>query len=258
VLFELSHAFEDAMPHHPMVPPFQHLFARRLGDVVRPGGVSVASDVLVAPLHVGTHIDAFSHVADAQQLARERAGGIAVERPAGETLAPLITRGVVLDCRAAVDGGTHEIGPQVLADVADRSGALPGVGDVALVATGWERHWGDPEAYAGARADAPGLSVDGARWLADRGVVAVGADTPALEPASTRLGVHRLLLEERRVLIIENLCLAPLLDAGERDVLFLALPLRIVGATASPLRCVAVTGEGVAAARAVLRAAVED
>ena len=256
MLFELSHAFEDAMPHHPMVPPFQHFLARRLGDVVRPGGVSVASDVLVAPLHVGTHIDAFSHVADAHELARERADGIAVERPAGETLAPLLTRAVVLDCRAAVDGGAHEIGPDVLADAGDRNDALPGAGDVALVATGWDRHWGDPEAYAGAQADPPGLSVDGARWLADRGVVAVGADTPALEPASTRLGVHRLLLEERRVHIIENLHLTGLLDAGEHDVLFLALPLRIVGATASPLRCVAVTGDGIAACRAALRAAV--
>jgi kynurenine formamidase len=252
VLHELSHPFRDGMPHHPMVPPFQHLFSRRLGDVVRPGGVTVASDVLVAPLHVGTHVYAFSHVADAQLWA----GGPATERPAGETLAPLLTRAVLLDCRPAVGAGAHELGPDELVAAGERAGAVPGDGDVALVATGWEVHWPDPEAYAGLRADPPGLSVDGARWLADRGVVAVGADTPALEPASTQLGVHRLLLEERRVHILENVRLSSLLDAGEHDVLFLALPLRIVGATASPLRCVAVTGEGMAACRDLLRAAV--
>jgi kynurenine formamidase len=247
VLHELSHPFANGMPHHPMVPPFQHLFSRRLGDVIRPGGLSVASDVLIAPLHVGTHIDAFSHVGDAAALVGER--------PAGESLPPLLTRAVVLDCRPAVAAGTHEIGPTELAEAADRAGAVPGAGDVALLATGWERHWGDPVAYAGPVADPPGLSVAGARHLADLGVVAVGADTPALEPASTELGVHRLLLEERRVYIVENMRLSSLLAAGEHDVLFLALPLRIVGATASPLRCVAVTGSGAAACGELLRAA---
>jgi kynurenine formamidase len=257
VLHELSHPFAEGMPHHPMVPPFQHLFARRLGDVVRPGGVSVASDLLIAPLHVGTHIDAFSHVADAAGL--EGGGpGSGTVRPAGETLVPLLTRAVLLDCRNAVAAGAHEIGPQELTEAAERAGAVPGDGDVALVATGWERHWAHPETYAGAAADPPGLSVAGARHLADLGVVAIGADTPALEPASTQLGVHRLLLEERRVHILENMRLGPLLDAGEHDVLFLALPLRIVGATASPLRCVALTGPGTADCRDLLRAALRD
>jgi kynurenine formamidase len=249
VFHELSHPFCNGMPHHPMVPPFQHLFSRRLGEVVRPGGVSVASDVLIAPLHVGTHIDAFSHVADA--------GALGGERPAGETLPPLLTRAVLWDCRPAVEAGAHELGPAELPDAAARAGAVPGPGDVALVATGWEQYWDDPDAYAGPMADPPGLSVDGARHLADLGVVAVGADTPALEPASTQLGVHRHLLEERQVYILENMRLTPLLDAAEYDVLFLALPLRILGATASPLRCVAVTGEGAAACRDLLRAAAD-
>jgi kynurenine formamidase len=77
-----------------------------------------------------------------------------------------------------------------------------------------------------------------------------------LEPASTQFGVHRLLLEERRVHIIENLRFASLLDAPEREMLFLGLPLRIVGATASPLRCVALTGEDLAGLLAGVRAAV--
>jgi kynurenine formamidase len=247
MLHELSHPFGNGMPHHPMVPRLQLLFSRRLGVVVRPGGLSVASDVLIAPLHVGTHIDAFSHVADA--------GALDGDRPAGDSLPPLLTRAVLWDCRPAVAAGAHEIGPAELADAAARAGAAPGPGDVALVATGWERHWADPDAYAGPTADPPGLSVAGARHLADLGVVAVGADTPALEPASTQLGVHRHLLEDRRVYILENMRLSPLLDAGAHDVLFLALPLQILGATASPLRCVAVTGEGVAACRDLLRVA---
>jgi kynurenine formamidase len=238
VLHELSHPFANGMPHYAMVPPFQHLFQRRLGDVVRPGGLSIASDLLIAPLHVGTHIDAFSHVADAQALDHSR--------PSGEHLPPLLTRAVLLDCRDAVEQGILEIGPEQLDAAAEKAGVVPAAGDVALVATGWERHWDDPEAYAGRRANPPGLSVDGARRLADAGVVAVGADTSALEPASTQFGVHRLLLEERRVHIIENLRFASLLDAPEREMLFLGLPLRIVGATASPLRCIALTGEDLA------------
>jgi kynurenine formamidase len=247
-LYELSHPFVDGMPHHPAIPPFQHLFSRRLGDVVRPGGVTVASDVLVAPLHVGTHIDAFSHVADEHRVEHAGAGA--------ETFPPLLARGVVLDCRAAVASGVHELGPDELADALTPTGSAIEPGDVVLVGTGWGEHWHSPDAYAGRHADPPGISVAGAGYLCAAGAVAVGADTPALEPASTQLGVHRFLLDGGRAHIIENLRLGPLLAGPDREVLFLGLPLLIVDGTASPLRCVAVTGPGMLDALTFLRSAM--
>lgn len=235
-LYELSHTFANGMSHYFAVPPFLHVFQRRLGDVVRKGGVTVASDLLVTPVHMGTHIDAPSHVATSETLTAAAADG--------GSLPPLIKRGVVLDCRDVVSAGAHRLGAEELARAAQASGVTIERDDVVLVATGWEKHWHSQDQYAGMNANPPGIDVDGAAWLADAGVVAIGSDTPTLEPSSTELAVHHHLLRERGVYIIENLSMSSLLEQPERQVLFMALPLRIAGATGSPIRCVAVTGEG--------------
>jgi kynurenine formamidase len=72
-------------------------------------------------------------------------------------------------------------------------------------------------------------------------VAAVGSDTAVFEkgPVTEAAPVHRLMLIERRIPIIENLDLEALAAAAGDPFLFLALPLRVRGATASPLRPVA-------------------
>lgn len=237
-LYELSHPFENGMPHYAAIPPFLHVFQRRLGEVVRPGGVSIAADILVASLHSGSHIDAPSHVADQDE--------IAVARPSGEQLPALLTRAVVLDFRAAIAAGAYELDEAHLDAAISRAGVEPGAGDVVLVSTGWAERWTDASAYAGPDADPPGLGLAAARRLADAGVVAIGADTPTVEPRSTQHAVHRDVLSRSGVYLIENLDLGALCDDGHGQALFLGLPLQIVGATGSPLRCVALTGDGVA------------
>ena len=230
---ELSHVFENGMPQYFAVPPFLHVFQRRLGDIVRPGGLTIASDLLVAPIHAGTHVDAPAHVSPMP---------VEGTPPGADTIPPLVTRAVVLDCR---DAGVTELGVAEVEQALDRAGTDVRPGDVALVATGWEARWSDGEyATLAAVGEAPGLGVEAARRLADSGVIAIGADTATLEPASTQLGVHRLLLHERGVYIIENLRLSTLLDEGVSELAFVALPLRIAGGTGSPLRAIGVTGDG--------------
>ena len=246
-VYELSHPFITGMPHHVAVSPFLHVFQRRLGDVVRPGGVSLAADMLIAPLHSGTHIDAPSHAADESE--------VAVARPSGEDLPTLLGRAVLIDCRSAVADGAYELSASDLSDALDSAGTAVLPGDVALIATGWDQHWPNPDAYAGPAADPPGLSLAAATFLADAGVVAIGSDTATVEPRSTQNAVHRDVLSRRGVYLIENLHLEPICSSGEHEMLFLALPLRIVGATASPLRCVALTGEGMPHALAFFQSA---
>jgi len=120
-----------------------------------------------------------------------------------------------------------------------------GEGDVALVRTGWARNFGDAAAYLGEQTGVPGPTEEGARWLADRGVRATGADTTAYEhiPAGSGhrvLPAHRLLLVERGIHIIEHLNLEPLAAAGVAEFAFLLAPLKIVGGTGSPVRPLAV------------------
>ena len=88
---------------------------------------------------------------------------------------------------------------------------------------------------------APGVSAEGAAWLAERGVRAVGADVMAFESipadgALPGLAAHRILLVDAGINIIEKLALEELAATGAHEFVFLALPLRIVGGTASPIR----------------------
>ncbi len=72
-------------------------------------------------------------------------------------------------------------------------------------------------------------------WLAAQGVRLVGIDTPSVDPATSKtLDAHaRLLAHDLRVL--ENL----VLDAvDEGDYELIALPLKLAGACASPVRAV--------------------
>lgn len=72
-------------------------------------------------------------------------------------------------------------------------------------------------------------------WLAARGVKLIGLDTPSVDPATSKtLDSHqRLLRLDLRVL--ENLVLD---DVPEGDYELIALPLKLAGACASPVRAV--------------------
>jgi arylformamidase len=76
---------------------------------------------------------------------------------------------------------------------------------------------------------------DTVEWLAARGVRLIGLDTPSVDPAtSKRLDSHQQLLRlDLRVL--ENLVLD---QVPEGDYELIALPLKLAGACASPVRAV--------------------
>lgn len=83
----------------------------------------------------------------------------------------------------------------------------------------------------------PGVTLDGALWLSRRGVAAVGGDTLAFERLpSPRMEVHVHLLVEAGIHIIECLALEALSAARVSEFLFVAAPLKLDGATGSPLR----------------------
>lgn len=247
-LFELGHVFYDGMPHYPTHPDFEVSLFRKHGDRVRGDGASSASCHLSFGGHTGTHIDALCHVsqngcmcdgtpADNQRL-------LAGEDPGdAEALAPVVRRGVLFDF-AAMDGVERLDGDRVLTgadfDAAcDRQGVTLQEGDVALLRTGWAQHW-ETEAYIAH--ETPGPDLDGGLWLADHGAHLVGSDTAVFEkgPVTQAAPVHRLMLFERNIHILENLNLEALAAAEIYSFLFVAMPLRIRGGTASPLRPVAI------------------
>jgi len=116
-------------------------------------------------------------------------------------------------------------------------------GDVVLVRTGFGALWSKPDEYL----RAAGVSAAGSRWLIDRKVRAVGADNMAFDvmgPPDPELKVtlpgHILLLVRAGIPIIENLNLEELAAAKVQEFLFVCLPLKMRGATGSPVRPIAI------------------
>ncbi|GAA4910794.1 kynurenine formamidase [Actinomycetospora succinea] len=253
---ELGQPLFTGMPTSPNHPGFRMTLIRRHGDAVRPDGGSASNEILVTGGHVGTHVDALSHVShdgllhggvDAEAAQR---GGLHTEHGA-ERIPPMITRGVLLDIPAVRGTSALEPGEGVsaadLATAAERAGAEPGPGDAALVRTGWAQRFDDAASYLGHDTGVPGVTEDGARWLAERRVVAAGADTTAFEripPGDGHrvLPVHRILLVEHGIHIVEHMALEEAAAQGLTEFLFVLTPLRIVGGTGSPVRPVAVVG----------------
>jgi kynurenine formamidase len=244
------------MPCSPNHPGFRMTLIRRHGDMTRPDGGSAANEVIITGGHVGTHIDALSHVSHNGLLhggvdAFDAQRGGAFTAHGAENLPALLTRGVLLDV-AAVHGvdslpAGYGVTAADLAEAAKR--AEPGPGDVALIRTGWSRHFGEPEVYLGQTYGVPGVTEEAAAWLVERGVRATGADTTAYERIPPGAGhrvlpVHRMLLVDAGIHIIEHLALEDLAAAGVAEFVFMLAPLRIVGGTGSPVRPIAVLQGG--------------
>lgn len=249
-IVELGHPFFTGMPCSPNHPGFRMSLIRRHGDMVRPDGGSASNEMIVTGGHVGTHVDALSHVSHDGLLhggvdaAEAQTGGRFSQLGAEHTPA-LLTRGVLLDVAATKGVDVLPPGYGVTADDLAAAEARAGVqvrrGDVALVRTGWARHFDDPATYLGQSDGVPGATPDAGQWLADAGVVTTGADTTAYEQIQPGAGhsvlpVHRILLVEAGIHIIEHLNLEDASAQGLTEFVFVMAPLRIVGGTGSPVR----------------------
>ncbi|WNV76182.1 cyclase family protein [Geodermatophilus sp. DSM 44513] len=249
-IVELGHPFFTGMPCSPNHPGFRMSLIRRHGDLVRPDGGSAANEIIVTGGHVGTHVDALSHVSHDGVLhggvdaAASQTGGRFQQLGAEHTPA-LLTRGVLLDVAATrgveVLPAGYGVTARDLADAADAAGVQVRRGDVALIRTGWARHFADPTTYLGQSDGVPGAAPDAGQWLADAGVVAAGADTTAFEQIRPGAGhsvlpVHGILLVEAGIHILEHLDLEAASAQGLTEFVFVMAPLRIVGGTGSPIR----------------------
>src|SRR5699024_150685 len=102
------------------------------------------------------------------------------------TIEPIMARGVLLDVPKALGVDMCEPGYEITVDDLERAEKQTGVsvrsGDVVLIRSGWGKNFDKgTEAYVGKDSGVPGVSQDGAQWLAARDVHAAGADTIAFE-----------------------------------------------------------------------------
>lgn len=129
-----------------------------------------------------------------------------------EKIPPMVARGVLLDMRAyykqdIIKEGTA-FNRKEIEEVAAKQGVKIRKGDVVLFYTGWTKLMGvDNERYL---AGGPGVGVEGARYLAELGVVAIGADSWAFETVphedpKLSFPVNQLLATEYGVHVLENI-----------------------------------------------------
>jgi len=250
-VYDLGQPYFTGMPHHPNHPPFAFSLTKKHGDVIYPGEVSASNCIFTTGGHTGTHLDALGHVSKkgkvfgnvkASTVQDYRAG---LKRVGIDATPPAVRRGVLLDVAKALGKSVlpaaFPIGSKELEKTARRQGVSLKPGDAVLIRTGWAKYWGDVKKYVGHETGAPGVNLDGAKWLVQRKMALTGSDTTAYEKAPyTDLPVHSLLLPAKGIQIIEMLNLEGLAKDKVYEFLFVVLPLKIIGGTASPVRPIAI------------------
>lgn len=247
---DLSVPFFIGMPHHPLHPAFMYSMLRMHGDYMFAEGTSAANDLFLCGTHVGTHIDSLAHVSrhlqvhgglDAKKVQSKTEG---LSKLGIETVAPIVRRGVLLN--VARTRGVDCLRPQEaitdrdLDRTAQEAHLSIEPGDVALIRTGWMQHWPGPM-YLNLAQGAPGVDLLGARWLSEREIFLGGSDTHAFEKVpDNALPVHCHFLVEKGIHIMEMADLEELARRRVYEFLFVALPLKIHGATGSPVRPIAI------------------
>jgi kynurenine formamidase len=247
---DLAHALEVGMPQSPNHPPFRMRLENRHGDVVNMLGGSMANEIIITGGHVGTHMDALGHVSQDGLLhdcvvAADVQSFRGLSRHGIESFTPYVGRAVLLDVAAlhgvAVLPPGYEVTAADLTAASERADVTVEPGDAVLIRTGWSAHWGDPELFAGQRLGAPGPGVEAGEWLASQSPTVVCGETIAFEcippgAGHSRLPVHRLILVDAGVYIVEAMRMDELAQLGATEFTVILNPLLVLFATGAPMR----------------------
>ena len=193
--------------------------------------LSYMEDTYLSQSHVGTHIDGMGHIGIQDCYYNQTPMGKYVtqnnlKRLGLENIKTFATRGVIIDlvkvfqaagklkANAACKNPCLDAGTIITEDDLQAGLKMYNVtlreGDAVFLNTGW----GDlfqqfPAQNATYNGGEPGISKSAAAWLASQKVVAVGADTWAVEviPGENKdeaFPVHKLLITDNGIHIIEN------------------------------------------------------
>lgn len=245
--YELGHPHHPEIPHHPAHSPFLYSLSRLHGDLIYEGNISTANDLITTGTHTGTHIDALGHVScngkmhgdipfegNQHKLTGLEAHGV-------QTIEPIIQKAKLLDIASALNVDCLEAGYEITVQDLKKAIEIQGIdinkGDAVFIRTGWSQKINNSMHYLSHELGVPGMSLEGAQYLVKLGMTLTGSDTPAYEVSRKgKLPVHGYLLVEKGIHIIEVMDLEEMSLDKEYEFIFICLPLRIIGATGSPIR----------------------
>ena len=228
----LTHPFDAETVYWPTSPEFE---IETLSEGVTDGGYFYLSKQFSTAEHGGTHIDAPIHFFEDRNTVDE----INVEQ--------LIGPGVTIDVtEACAEDPDYRVSIEDFRDWEATNGRMPH-GAIVLLRTGFGEYWPDRARYMGTDArgpDAvadlhfPGLDAEAVPWLRERGIRAIGLDTPSIDHGPSQDFPSHVALFEHNVPVFENV--ANLGELPDRGFTVNALPMKIRGGSGGPLRIVAI------------------
>ena len=229
-MLDLTLALKDGLRTWDIKPPFTILPYMNAATFK----LGFSTKLIVMEDHTGTHVDASLHFYDG--VRRTPRGRSIAEMP----LEKLYGDAVCIDVSAKA--GHEPVTATMLAAAAEKQQVEIRKDDIVLIRF-WSGTWGG-DAFLAAR----GLTKDACDWLLERDLKCVGVDHPNLEGrvgedlGNTDCPGHVLFLHpDREVPIIENL--VGLKTLRGRRFRFFGLPLKMDGATGSPIRAVALVDD---------------
>lgn len=235
-------------------PPFRitpYRTPRAILDQHEPPPFDFSTELVSGSVHAGTHIDGLAHIHSHGKMfgpttTRDAYSDFGWKANGAETIAPIIARGVLLDIprllgiERLVD--EHEISVAEVEGACEQQGITLTLPTAVLVRTGKiaDFHQGGSRYFD----RQPGVGADAAIWLYERGMRLLGTDTSGTEPHPIRdehHTTHTALLVERGVHLLEILDLEGLASAHPHAFALICLPLKLVGATGSWVRPIAIT-----------------
>jgi kynurenine formamidase len=209
---------------------------------------SYCGDSISMYTHTGTHIDMLNHLGHYGQFwngrtaekdlgSRQWLQGGAGECP------PIVGRAVMLDVAFSKnvdclpDG--YCIEPDDLLRAARTQNTELCVGDIILIRTGRMSRWPDFEGYI---RSTPGIGIAAAKFLCEEvGVMCIGTDAISIDvdphqESDSFVPVHGYLFATAGTPVIEVLNLEELSAEKVYEIMFIGMPLKLRGATGSPIR----------------------
>jgi kynurenine formamidase len=209
-------------------------------------------DILQTWIGIGSQLDGLGHLGEGGHYyncldEKEISAITGLTKLGTHDVPPLVGRAVILDMAAhagveVMAAGAH-FGSEEIKAAAEAQGVTMGEGDIVLFHTGWTDGMLESEPAAWGSTE-PGLSNEGAVYMASLNPMAVGADTWGLEPIPPAPGDkvfygHVTLLKENGIYILETMNTGPLVREGVKEFMFVLGQPRIIGSVQAMINPVA-------------------
>lgn len=219
---------------------------------VNPSGQAWHSCALFINDNVGTQIDGLGHVTVGEDnhwyngyKEADWGGNFGVRKCSAAGIPPIVNRAVMLDIAAVRNVKAlpphYSISPDDIDAACMRQKTVIQPGDIVLIRTGTLQFWGEDGADIETlkEYDTAGITLQTAKYLVEqKGALAVGSDTSGLEVAPAPAGsdtfipVHKYLLIEQGVHILEFHNLEELAKDKVYEFCYIAATNKIAGSTA--------------------------